>query len=594
MKTPRDYQNQSLTTSERDPSFLDASDLGTGKTLVAVERLRRIKTKGSVPRILVVAPVNTHRQWREAFAEQYPALGDSPYLRIIGTHRSDPESWKMLTTRKPGVYIVGWEAMRGQAPYEIAIITQEASERREKAQREAREAKKTLQRKSSSEEDKRLAQEALTRAEQDKVIHPFEQSTTTAHVPEGWSPKEPGGASRGYGALYKNRTGLTQKAVKEAMKCGDVAPWTRTGTWDLVIADEVHRIARRDSINALVLKLINAEHRHGASATPAGNKPQGLWSPLNWLWKSKYRSFWDWANAFLLVENKIIGSGGQSVQQIVGERDPGLTWLDIPSKIRHKVVDVRGELPDVIERTVVVPMSSAQQKIYDQFADSSVAWLDDHTAGDGAASQTLVVAPLPLSQRIRLRQAALGTLIVAENDPVEIGFDPDSTQVKIDTIKEIISDLPPDEPVLIWTHSRKWATMCRDSLRKAKLGKVNAWTGATPAKTRQIYKETFGVDFRIMVAQIQSLAEGVDGLQLRCATEIWASVLDGDEETGNSQARGRLHRDGQTRPVQRWYLHSENSIDTDLAASLAERRSQMRAMYRDKEKDDYAPHNGSE
>lgn len=582
MKNLRGYQIQSLGASERDPSFLDASDLGTGKTLVAVERLRRIQPKGPVHRVLVVAPVNTHQQWVSAFAEQYPTLSDSPYLRSIGTHRSDPESWDLMTSRKPGVYIIGWEAMRGQVPYEITLITQEASERREKAQQEARKAKKILQRKRSSDEEKTVAQTALERAEQEKVIHPHEQSTTASHVPEGWVPKETGGASRGYGALYKNRTGLTQKAVKEAMKCGDVPPWSRTGTWDLIIADEVHRISRRDSINAFVLKLINAEHRHGASATPAGNKPQGLWSVLNWLWKKEYRSFWQWANTFLLIENKIIGSGGQSVQQIVGERDPGVTWLDIPSKIRHKVVDVRGELPDVIERTVIVPMSSSQRKIYDQFADQCVAWLDYHTPGEDSVQQKLIVTPLGITQRIRLRQAALGTLVVTEDDPVEIGFDAEASQVKIDMIKEIISDLPPEEPVLIWTHSRKWALLCRDALRKAKIGKVNAWTGATPTKTRQTYKETFGVDFRIIVAQIHSLAEGVDGLQLRCATEIWASVLDGDEETGNAQARGRLHRDGQTRPVQRWYIHSENSIDTDLAESLAERRAQMRAMYRDK------------
>lgn len=582
MKTPRDYQNQSLAASDRDPSFLDASDLGTGKTLVMVERVRRIETRGPVPRVLWIGPINTHRQVRDTFAEQYPSLADSPYLRIVGTHRSDPESWAMMTSRKPGIFILGWEAMRGQAPYDIAIIKEEASQRRAKAQESAREAKKILRRKTVSTEERKRAEGVLAQSEQDRKIQPDEESVTSGHIPEGWVRKEVSGASRGYGGLYKNRSKLTQQAVREAMKSGDVPPWTRTGTWDLVIADEVHRIARRDSINALVLKLINAENRHGASATPAGNKPQGLWSILNWLWKSKYRSFWQWAHTFLLVENQIIGSGGQSVQQIVGERDPGFTWLDVPSKIRHKVSDVREELPEVIERTVMVPMSDAQFKIYNQFADMAVAWLEDKSGGDWEAAKRLIASPLGITQRIRLRQAALGTLAITDDNPVEIGFDSEAAQSKITTIKEIISDLPPDEPVLIWTHSRKWAVLCRDALKKAKLGKVNAWTGSTSPKTRQAYKDTFGVDFRILVAQIQSIAEGVDGLQFRCATEIWASVLDGDEETGNAQARGRLHRDGQTRPVQRWYLHSENSIDTDLAASLAERRAQMHAMYRDK------------
>ena len=583
MKTPRDYQEVSLKASQRDTSFLDASDLGTGKTLVAVERLRRITKRSPTPRVLVVAPINTHQQWAAAFAEQYPALAGSPFLRVIGTPKSDPESWALLTARKPGVYIIGWEAMRGSCPKSIQIIEKATADRIDRAREDRREMKKILSLKGTPESQKVTARLRIAECEDALVTQPYERDVTRESVPDGWVAKEPGGASRGYGTLYKNGSTLTQKAVKEAMKCGDVPPWSRTGTWDLVVADEVHRIARRDSINALVLKLIKAEHRHGASATPAGNKEEGLWSVLNWLWRDRYRSFWEWAHTFLLIESEVIGSGGKSVQKIVGERDAGTAWLDIPSKVRHKVEDVRQELPDVIERTVVVPMTPRQRKIYNQFTESSGAWLDNHAKSEESIRQKLAAAPLPVEQRIRLRQAALGTLVITDDDPVKIGFDKRAEHPKIDAVKEIISDLPRDETVLIWTHSRKWALLCRDALKKAKLGDVVSWTEMTSPKTRQVYKDTFGTEFRIMVAQIQALAEGVDGLQHRCSTEIWASVLDGDV-TANSQAEGRLRRDGQTRPVQRWHLHSENSIDTGLAESLAERRVRMKSMYRDKEK----------
>lgn len=511
MKTLRDYQEKSLRVFSRSTGSLDGSDLGTGKTLVAVERLRQIPARRGGHRVLVVAPVNTHLQWKAAFAEQYPSLDGSAHLRIIGTHRTDTESWEMIQKKAPGVYIIGWEAMRG-------MIGEE------------------LRRESNS----------------------------------------------------RGTDKLTVAAVKSGMKQGKIPPWHRSGTWDLVIADEVHRITRRDSANALVLKKIESVHRHGASATFAGNRIDGAWSVLNWLWKDQYRNFWEWAEAFLEIEEeKIYGAGGQEItkRKIVGEKDPGSTWLDVPCKIRHRVEDVRKELPDVIERTVTVPMTDEQLRIYNEFDAEYTAWVARHNPETREQLLRLITTPSGIERRTRLRQAALGTLVVASEDPkMELGYHPDAPCPKVDAIREILADLPADEPVIVWSHSRKWITMAADRLKKAKVGPVRTWTGLTTPKNRQIYKETLGSGCRVMICQIQAVAEGVDGLQRSCAAEIWASVMDGDV-VANVQAEGRLNRDGQKRPVQRWHLHSENSIDTDINLTLALREYQLGQFYRDHQKE---------
>lgn len=497
MKTLRAYQQKSLKIFSRDTSCLDASELGTGKTLVAVERLRTLPYTGAAPRVLVVAPGNTHRQWMNAFAEQYPALKDSPYLRCIGTPKGDPKAWSdFLLKKRPGIYIIGWEAMRGSTG------------------------------------------EALRRA---------------SH------------------AAGTNK--LTVAALNAAMKQGDIPPWNRTGTWDLVIADEVHRICRRDSANAMVLKKIKAHHKHGMSATPSGNKETGLWSVLNWLWPKEHRSFWNWAHTYLVIEDVAINRT-DTVQQIGGEKEPGATWIDIPCKVRHRVDTVRPELPDVIERTVTIPMTDQQRAIYDEFADQALAWIDDHPVG----------APLPITQRIRMRQAALGTLKITDAkkpNEVEIGFNDRAEQNKIKAIAEIIDDLPPDTSVMVWTHSARWAHIAAQHLNRAGYGPAQAWTGALTPDQREKTKAAFGNGMRIIVAQIQALAEGVDGLQHTRAIEIWASQS--EDSLANEQAKGRLHRDGQQHVLQRWYLHSEDSIDTDVAASLERRRQHLRKMNRDKE-----------
>jgi hypothetical protein len=63
------------------------------------------------------------------------------------------------------------------------------------------------------------------------------------------------------------------------------------------------------------------------------------------------------------------------------------------------------------------------------------------------------------------------------------------------------------------------------------------------------------------------VAEGVDGLQLQSNTEIWLSVS--DNRLLNSQAKGRLSRQGQTKTVQRYLIRAANTIELTQAGRLA-------------------------
>lgn len=518
MKILRDYQQESLTRLAKDTSGLDGSDLGTGKTLVGVERIRHIDIAGPAPRVLIVAPINTHRQWKNLLIEQYPGLGAADAVHIISTPSASPEPWRRMLAKQPGAFIIGWEAMRGTLP----------------------------------EDTKK------------------EGSTGSKKNPP-----------------------VTVRAIAMGIRDGLIPPWTRTGTWDLVIADESHRMANRGSLQKKVLKKIKAHHKLALSATAGGNRPEGLWSTLNWLWPDQYTSFWDWAKEHMVVDvEETPGYTSRAVREIQGEKFPGSTWTTIPCVVRHRRTEVAKELPEVIERVVEVPMGDVQRVQYEEFEDQALAWIDDHP----------VAAPLPITQRIRLRQAALGTLQVGapEDDPwgdgiLEIDYNARSAQPKLTMIKEIIRDLPREEPVIIFTHSAKWARMAAAELDSSGLyGEARAWTGKLSGKQRENLKQAVisyrerGLmnphapdGIRILVAQVNALSEGVDGFQLGCCCEIWASPS--EDQIANQQAMGRLHRSGQEHPVQRWILHSEDSIDVDVAATLALRRKRMSQMYRDKE-----------
>ena len=102
MKTLRPYQEE--TRRILAGGGINASGLGAGKTVTSVEAVRLLNL-GRMPRVLVVAPINTLGQWQRTFEEQFPSLVEKGLTRLLGTHRKDTENWSALTSRRkpPGV-----------------------------------------------------------------------------------------------------------------------------------------------------------------------------------------------------------------------------------------------------------------------------------------------------------------------------------------------------------------------------------------------------------------------------------------------------------------------------------------------------------
>lgn len=541
MKTLRPYQEE--TRRILAGGGINASGLGAGKTVTSVEAVRLLNL-GRTPRVLVVAPINTLGQWQRTFEEQYPSLAEKGLTRILGTHRKDTENWSALTSRKkpPGVFIIGWNAMHGGIPEDI---------RRR--------------------------------------------------------------ASSGRNALAKEPK-ATKAAALKAMKEGTVPPWTRTGTWDLVILDESHRMVNRHGVPRHVLKCIKADRWLLLSATPGGNKPEGLWTPLNLVWPDRYPAFHDWARRHFQFEDKGYYKGGKKVEhEVIGdELVPGGVWRDIPAVVRYRTEEVVDQLPPVIEREVRVPMAPEQEEQYRDFEGQSLAWLADQP----------VAAPLPVEQRTRLRQSALGTLRADETttrkkswvtqqklfdlkrdpkiydiqviedqvdeetghlkthisyavDKLEVSYEEQAAQPKLTALIDLLADLPPDEPLLVWTHSARWARMAEKAIGSSAV----AWTMKTTSSKRKQIEEGFGTQWRVLIAQLQSLSEGVDWLKDVCRCEAIISFT--EDNVMNEQAEGRLHRPGQKSPVQRWRFITEGSIDDDVYLKNLEKRARMGSLYQD-------------
>lgn len=331
--------------------------------------------------------------------------------------------------------------------------------------------------------------------------------------------------------------------------------------FDILIADEVHRACNHKSLNSKVLCRIRAKRRLALSATPAGNIPANIFGALHFLWPVRYTSFTRFADFFFKSQFNPFSESGYG--KLYGEEKwPGRVRATTPCWVSVTRQEALPELADVDIRRVAATMTRDQKRIYRAWRDKAIAWLDDHP----------VAVNLPVVLDTRLQQATLAQPIVMEHAlqtreggvKEVVTFDKDARSGKIDALLDILQDLG-DERVIVFTHSRKFLTPLRWRLEKAGY-RVEQVSGDDHEGWRT-FRDDHGV--QILLAVVSAIAEGVDGLQTDCHTEIWLSR--DSSLVINEQAQGRLHRSGQKRGVVRYLVQCPGTIDDTVVGRLAER-----------------------
>ena len=225
-------------------------------------------------------------------------------------------------------------------------------------------------------------------------------------------------------------------------------------SFDMVVVDEVHRIANHRTQSFRAVKTLKSTYRLGLSGTPAGNKPVNIYGVLKFLNPDSVdRSFYRFADEFFVSEfNPFAASRYARIYG--GEKTPGAlrdSMGDNWSAVRGS--EVFGDLPPVNVQRVACGMRREQKRMYREFVEHRLAIMD---GGATVASSAAVLDG-------RLRQITLGPLKIVD-DSVEFE---ELGSSKIDATLDILSDLPQDEKVILWCHSRKFMTPLRKRLTGA-------------------------------------------------------------------------------------------------------------------------------
>ncbi len=372
-------------------------------------------------------------------------------------------------------------------------------------------------------------------------------------------------------ARKKDENGQMRVTRKQELKWNEL-----NSKLDAVILDEAHALANRKGQGAKALKQLHPRRlKIAMSATPGGDKFEGMWNPTRWLWpttidpktNSLYvdRSFWRWAAKWGTTEKAYHSNGSSMV--VSGEKNPGEFANSLPCYIRDEPPSIKVPVNPWYEAPLT--MTPKQQEQYNSMLKSSIAWINDNP----------LVAQLPISQKVRLRQMCLGEVsltpktdkdgkeIAPTKDdpfPFEVDYPENAQSAKINALIRILTERhTPEESVVVYVgDSQKFVRLVTERLIAQGI-KAAEWSGKTSkAQRRQIMDDFMQRRLRVIVASISAISDGTDGLQTVCNIEVWMNKS--LYSIKNEQAEGRLNRRGQHKDhIIRYDLVHEGTADEE-------------------------------
>lgn len=330
--------------------------------------------------------------------------------------------------------------------------------------------------------------------------------------------------------------------------------WNKYGEWELVVADEAHRIKNPKAKMTRALKKVPARYKLALSGTVIANHVDELFSPLQWLFPDRYRSKWrDWNDRFIdYVEggySKI--PVGIKIERLGELRDE----LGVFMVYRTKNDEL--DLPDRTEQKLLVDLSPSQRRVYDELRDSCIARLDDGR---------LIAAQEGITMLSKLRQIASGLPLDIDDGEVV-----DST--KIDLALELIEDNE-DEAFVVFTWYRATARAIEQRLEAKGIETYRVDGSVSHDERFRMIEEFQGGRGRVFVGTISTMGESVNLFRANNAIFLDISWNPGD----NLQAADRIYRIGQDKPVTITHIVAKDTVDEHRVLPTVMNKEALRAM----------------
>jgi len=174
--------------------------------------------------------------------------------------------------------------------------------------------------------------------------------------------------------------------------------------WDHIILDEAQHIKNRNGKRTKTIKRQKAKKKTLITGTPADDKPQDIWSLLNFGDRKKYSSYWRFVDEYVAQDRGYNASADKEYRRLLGPKNVEKFHSEIhPYYIRRTLPEVRGSMPPKTHSRQWVDMTERQMRDYQDMEKFQLARI-------GEEEEEYVVEWSIVAQ-MRLQQMTVGTAI---------------------------------------------------------------------------------------------------------------------------------------------------------------------------------------
>jgi len=315
--------------------------------------------------------------------------------------------------------------------------------------------------------------------------------------------------------------------------------WALAQDWDLLVMDESHRIKSPGGVASRYCSRLSdrVAHRVALTGTPMSHSPLDIYAQYRAIDKDIY------GTSFTRFRSRYAVMGGFNRMQVVAyQHEDELRRLFYSRAYRVESDDVL-DLPSTLSINLMCDLGTKGRRLYQDVADQFVA---DVEGGQITASNAL-------SRLLRLQQITSGYGRLEDGTDVEI----DDSKAKV--LEDTLTDIG-NEPVVVFTRF----IHDLDVVHRV-AAKVGIPSYEVSGRRKDLSEWTSGV----LAVQIQAGGLGLDLTRARYAIYYSLGFSLGDY----SQSMARLHRPGQSAPVEYIHILASGTVDEQVMDALARREA---------------------
>lgn len=311
------------------------------------------------------------------------------------------------------------------------------------------------------------------------------------------------------------------------------------------ILDEAQYIKNPHCQNAISVKKINAKTRFALTGTPIENSVMELWS------------IFDFVMPGYLFDEKMFSVRYYKKIKEEPEVIKDLSKFIKPFILRRKKKDVIKELPDKIEKTIMVDLGDKQKKIYAAYAKHALELIERKVKDDEFKNSKIEI----LAYITKLRQLCL--------DPSIVIKEYSGSSAKIEALAELLrQSIDEGHRILVFS---QFTSVLKNIASRISYDGVNYsyLDGSVPSQKRMSLVDNFNQGENSVF--LISLKAGGTGLNLTSADIVihfdpwWNPAVE-------EQATDRAHRIGQKNVVEVIKLIAKGTIEEKIIALQQEKK----------------------